>query len=141
MKHVMPVSLSPNPLPRKAPLLNPPDETTSHSTRLQITAAKSLVIPHRQGASPPGSRCCAATTARQAGEETDGKGNSIFLAGEGANESLRDFTLNPALAVNDLDQFDCLLLHFNGQAVYLGAEMAVEDHAGDRDDQAEGGVV
>jgi acyl-CoA dehydrogenase len=27
------------------PLLNPLDETTSHSTRLQITAAKSLVIP------------------------------------------------------------------------------------------------
>jgi len=29
----------------KAPLLNPLDETTSHSTRLQTTAAKSLVIP------------------------------------------------------------------------------------------------
>ena len=28
------------------PLINPLDETTSHSTRLQTTAAKSLVIPH-----------------------------------------------------------------------------------------------
>ena len=35
MKSAMPVSLSPNSL----------DETTSHSTKLQKAAAKSLVIP------------------------------------------------------------------------------------------------
>ena len=39
-----PDALTPT-LSRKSPLLNPLDETTSHSTRLQDTAAKSLVIP------------------------------------------------------------------------------------------------
>ena len=44
-----------------APLPNPLGKTTSHSTRLQTTVAKSLVIPQ---------------------------------AGEGANESLREFYVN-----------------------------------------------
>ncbi|MDH4286478.1 MAG: U32 family peptidase, partial [Gallionella sp.] len=38
----------------RSPLPNPLDETTSHSTRLQTTAAKSLVIPHAgEGAIEP----------------------------------------------------------------------------------------
>jgi len=42
------IALAYRTLPQHAahPLLNPLDETTSHSTRLQATAAKSLVIPH-----------------------------------------------------------------------------------------------
>ncbi|MDP1635962.1 MAG: hypothetical protein Q8L69_14940, partial [Gallionellaceae bacterium] len=37
--------ISPPDCPQASPHLNPLDETTSHSTRLQTTAAKSLVIP------------------------------------------------------------------------------------------------
>ena len=37
---------------RVFPLPNPLDETTSHSTRLQTTAAKSLVIPQAGEGTP-----------------------------------------------------------------------------------------
>ena len=55
-------SLSPDPLPQRAPLSNSLDETTSHSTRLPKAAAKSLVIP-------------------QAGERTNEKGNLLTSPG------------------------------------------------------------
>src|SRR5215470_3881431 len=46
-----------------------------------------------------------------------------------------------ALAVRQLDELDRLLLHLERQAVDLGAEMPVENHARDCDDQPERGVV
>src|SRR5438270_9061410 len=46
-----------------------------------------------------------------------------------------------ALAVREVDELDGLLLHLDDQLVDLAAEMPVEDHARDRDDQAHGGVV
>src|SRR5512144_2659150 len=45
------------------------------------------------------------------------------------------------LAVREIDQLDRLLLHVDVEAVDRGAEMPVEDHARDRDDQAERRVV
>ena len=69
----------PNHLPHESPLSNSLDGTTSHSTRLQETAAKSLVIP-------------------QAGERTNVKDNLQFL-GEGANESLREFHSNALFGI------------------------------------------
>ena len=57
-------------LAEAGPLPNPLGETTSHSTSLQTTAAKSLVIPRAgEGTiAPPGRRGLAATTVRQEGE-------------------------------------------------------------------------
>src|SRR5574340_1573383 len=46
-----------------------------------------------------------------------------------------------ALAVNDFHQLDRLLLHFHHQGFSLGAEEAVEDHAGYGHDQPHGGVI
>ena len=46
-----------------------------------------------------------------------------------------------AVAVHDLDELDRLLLHLHDQAVDRRAEVAVEDHAGYRHDQAERRVV
>src|ERR1700704_1359650 len=46
-----------------------------------------------------------------------------------------------ALAVRQLDQLDRLLFHFDDEVVDLGAEMAIEDHARDGDDQSQRGVV
>ncbi|MCR4304831.1 MAG: hypothetical protein NUV63_11520, partial [Gallionella sp.] len=43
---------------RDAPHLNPLDETTSHSTRLPETAAKSLVIPQAGEEANVKSACC-----------------------------------------------------------------------------------
>src|SRR5437868_12056162 len=40
-----------------------------------------------------------------------------------------------ALAVNEVDEPDRLLLHLDDESVHLAAEMAVEDHARDRDDE------
>jgi hypothetical protein len=51
------------------------------------------------------------------------------------------FALALAFAMRNLNQFDRLLFHLYGQTIHLCAEMAVEDHARDRHDQAEGGVV
>src|SRR6266536_5057703 len=48
---------------------------------------------------------------------------------------------SPALAVREVDELDRLLLHLDVQAVDRRAEVAVEDHARNRDDQAERGVV
>src|ERR1700687_3456740 len=45
------------------------------------------------------------------------------------------------LAVRQLDQLDRLLLHFEDEVVDLGAEMAIEDHARDGDDESQRGVV
>src|SRR2546427_209310 len=45
------------------------------------------------------------------------------------------------LAVRELDQLDRLLLHLEHEAVDRRPEMAVEDHAGYGDDQAQCGVV
>jgi valyl-tRNA synthetase len=58
------------------PLPNPLDETTSHSTRLQTTAAKSLVIPQRAPHLNP---------LPQAGEEANEKGN-LQSRGEVTND-------------------------------------------------------
>jgi len=63
-----------------------PEETTGHSTRLQTTSAKSLVIPHEAPLS---------NSLPQAGERTNVKSNLEF-SGEGANESLREFHVNEA---------------------------------------------
>src|SRR2546423_1038182 len=46
-----------------------------------------------------------------------------------------------ALAVREVDQLDRLLLHFDDQRVNFRAEMAVENHARNGDDQAHGRVV
>src|SRR4029450_4913885 len=46
-----------------------------------------------------------------------------------------------ALAVREIDELDRLLLHLDMQAIDRGAEVAVEDHARDRDDKPEGRVV
>jgi hypothetical protein len=46
-----------------------------------------------------------------------------------------------ALAVREIDELDRLLLHLDMQAIDRGTEVTVEDHARDRDDEAEGGVV
>src|SRR2546423_15271290 len=47
----------------------------------------------------------------------------------------------PTLAVRQLDQLDRLLFHFDDEIVVLGAEMAIEDHARNGDDQSERGVI
>jgi hypothetical protein len=49
--------------------------------------------------------------------------------------------LTRTLAVHDRHQFDGLLLHLYGQAVHLRTKVAIENHAGYRHDQAEGGIV
>jgi hypothetical protein len=73
----MPVSLFPT--LSRCHLLNPLDETTSHSTKLQATAAKSLVIPQ-----------VGESEAR--GAEPGGREKQLLIpAGEGAIESLREF--------------------------------------------------
>src|SRR5436189_101906 len=46
-----------------------------------------------------------------------------------------------ALAVREIDEADRLLLHFDDETVDGRPEMAVEDHARNRDDQPERGVV
>src|SRR5450432_1734295 len=46
-----------------------------------------------------------------------------------------------ALAVREIDELYCLLLHLDHQPVDLAAEVAVEDHRRDGDDQAHRGVV
>src|SRR5262245_60652979 len=46
-----------------------------------------------------------------------------------------------ALAVNDLDQFHCLALHFHDQGVDLVPVVAVEDHAWNGNDQSHRRVV
>ena len=74
----------------RSPLPNPLDETTSHSTRLQTAAAKSLVIPQ---------------------------------AGEGANESLREFHIKPLLR-NLL--FVLLLLGIASGLGYLATRYSVQ---------------
>src|ERR1700732_3598223 len=45
------------------------------------------------------------------------------------------------LAVRQLDQLDPLLLQLDDEVVDLGAEMAIEDHARDGDDESQRGVV
>src|SRR6516162_811187 len=66
-----------------------------------------------------------------------------LISGSSRERPARRFTVWPllALAVRQLDELDRLLLHLERQAVDLGAEMSVEDHARDRDDQSERGVV
>ena len=51
------------------------------------------------------------------------------------------YCLTRTLAVHDRHQFDGLLLHLYGQAVHLRTKVAVENHAGNRYDQTEGGIV
>src|SRR5690242_8729947 len=51
--------------------------------------------------------------------------------------ALRSF----ALVMREVDQFDGLLLHLDDEGIDLRAEMAVEDHARNRDDQAHRRVV
>src|SRR3954462_12330459 len=46
-----------------------------------------------------------------------------------------------ALLVREVDELDRLLLHLDHERVDLGAEVAVEDHRGDRDDEAHRRVV
>src|SRR5258706_3282289 len=46
-----------------------------------------------------------------------------------------------ALAMREINELDRLLLHLDVQPVDRRAEVTVEDHARNRDDQAEGGVV
>src|SRR3989442_3231711 len=46
-----------------------------------------------------------------------------------------------ALAVREIDELDRLLLHLHMQAVDRGAEVAVENHARDGDDQPQRGGV
>src|SRR6478672_9561007 len=46
-----------------------------------------------------------------------------------------------ALAVREIHELDRLLLHLDDEGVDLAAEMAVEDHAGNRHDQAHRRVV
>src|SRR5450631_597959 len=56
----------------------------------------------------------------------------------------RKFTIASAsatLAVRELDQLDRLLFHLKDEVVDLGAEMAIEDHAQNGDDQSQRGVV
>src|SRR5260370_12309229 len=56
----------------------------------------------------------------------------------------RRFTVafpSATLAVCQLDQLDRLLLHLDDEVVDLGAEMAIEDHARDGDDESQRGVV
>src|SRR3954463_13388244 len=56
----------------------------------------------------------------------------------------RKSTLPPsgrALTVDDFHQFHRLAFHFDDERVDLMTVMPVKDHAGNRDDQAHGGVV
>src|SRR6266852_4675134 len=56
----------------------------------------------------------------------------------------RRFTVafaSATLAVRQLDQLDRLLLHLDDKVIDLGAEMAIEDHARDGDDESQRGVV
>src|SRR6516165_7496230 len=46
-----------------------------------------------------------------------------------------------AFALREIDEADRLLLHLDDETVDGGPEMPVEDHARDRDDQAERRVV
>src|ERR1700746_141150 len=46
-----------------------------------------------------------------------------------------------AFSVNKFHQLHCLQFHLDHEAVHQGAKMAVEDHAGDGNDQPEAGVV
>src|SRR5664279_5789867 len=48
---------------------------------------------------------------------------------------------SPPVAVREIDELDRLLLHLDDEAVDRRAEVPVEDHAGNRDDQAERRVV
>src|SRR6266478_1526953 len=67
-----------------------------------------------------------------------------LISGSSRPRPARRFTVELlllALAVRELDQLDRLLFHLQDQAVDLSAEMAVEDHARDGDDQAECGVI
>src|SRR5260221_1267229 len=50
-------------------------------------------------------------------------------------------TASLALGVREIDELDGLLLHFHDQAVDLAAEIAVEDHRWNGDDQAHRRVV
>src|SRR5512132_2036812 len=68
-----------------------------------------------------------------------------LISGSSRPRVLRRFiaapSLSPALAVREVDELDRLLLHLDVQAVDRRPEVAVEDHARDRNDQAERGVV
>src|SRR5438046_8907318 len=63
-----------------------------------------------------------------------------LISGSSRERMPRRF-ISAALAVREVDELDRLLLHLDDQRVGLGAEMAVKDHARDRDDQAHRGVV
>src|SRR5689334_16996863 len=53
----------------------------------------------------------------------------------------RRFMLLLAFAVGEIDEADRLLLHLDDQVIDRRAEMTIEDHARDRDDQSECRVV
>src|SRR6202140_3645669 len=71
--------------------------------------------------------------------------NGMKLISGSSREWLpRRFTVafaSATLAVRQLDQLDRLLLHFEDEVVDLGAEMAIEDHARDGDDESQRGVI
>src|SRR3954470_11046219 len=46
-----------------------------------------------------------------------------------------------AFVVREVDELDCLLLHLDDERVHFRAEVAIEDHAGDGDDQPHRRVV
>jgi len=87
MNHAMPVSLTPT--LSRYPLLNPLGETTSHSTRLHTTAAKSLVIP-------------------QAGEEANEKSNLQSLRARGRTNRYASFTLQNSFQPFTLQEIEQL---------------------------------
>src|SRR4051812_15097037 len=67
-----------------------------------------------------------------------------LISGSSRADALRSLIRDApslALVVREIDELDGLLLHLDHQAIDLGAEMAVEDHRWNGDDEAHGGVV
>src|SRR5436305_557297 len=64
-----------------------------------------------------------------------------LISGSSRERVPRRFMRSLPLAVGEVDELDRLLLHLDDERVDLRPEMAVEDHARDRDDQAHRRVV
>src|SRR5437763_17181019 len=64
-----------------------------------------------------------------------------LISGSSRGRPPRRFIGSAAFVVGKIDQLDRLLLHLDDEAVDFRAKMAIEDHARDRDDQSERGVV
>src|SRR3954451_15189619 len=66
-----------------------------------------------------------------------------FISGSSRVRAARRFIVkaSAAIAVHEVDEADRLLLHLDDQPVHLGAEVPVENHARNGDDESERGVV